>query len=270
MLLNLNDGEVFKMLHQRLLHSEKLAVTGRLGASIAHEINNPLQAAYMFLAHVMNNLEEGSEDKENLKLVKEALDRIAKIVSQLLNFHHPETSFTEFADINSIISKALFLRKTQLHQKKIKVIKRLSRRLPKINICSHQITQVLVNLILNAEDAMPGGGELQIRTKMDDGSVCIDVRDNGQGIPEENLDHIFEPFFTTRKGTGRGLGLCIAYGIIKAHGGEISLESRKDEGTVCIIKLPTMEKRKDYIIIKAEHFRDNYNRALENKDGNQK
>ena len=261
--MDLNKGDMLHMLHQRLRHSEKLTITGRLGASIAHEINNPLQAADMFLGLVMNSLEEGSENQENLKLAKEALDRIAKIVRQLLNFHHPETSFKELSDVNSIITKALAVRKDQLRLKKIRVVEELSPALPRIKVCSQQIMQVLVNLILNAEEAMPCGGELQVRTKVIDGSVCIDVRDNGHGIAEENLDHIFEPFFTTKNGMGKGLGLSVAYSIIRAHGGDISLESRENEGTVCLIKLPTVEKRKEYIVIRAEHFLENYNRSLE-------
>jgi PAS domain S-box-containing protein len=230
--------EELKEMHNQLLHSERLAATGRLGASVAHEINNPLQAIESFISLVMNHLEEGSEDRMYLKLADEGIDRIARIVKQLSSFYRPEKERRMFFDINTIVEKAIALTQNQLSINRIRVVKDFSPKLPPVQVSSQQMNQVLVNMILNAQDAMPEGGKLIITTRREDESICIDVRDTGMGIPEKNLGHVFEPVFTTKKESGTGLGLSVSYGIIRAHGGNINIQSKEDEGTTFTITLP--------------------------------
>ncbi|HUU50844.1 MAG TPA: ATP-binding protein, partial [Nitrospinota bacterium] len=179
------------------------------------------------------------KSRELLGLTQEGINRIAKIVKQLLAFHRPETEARSLEDINSIVKKTLSLTKNQLSLSNVKVIEEFSSDLPKVMVSSQQMHQVLLNLILNAQDAMPEGGEIRIQTGEDNGVVHIDISDTGLGIPEEIRDKIFEPFFSTKKREkGTGLGLSISYGIIKAHNGDILVKSKEKEGTTFTIKLP--------------------------------
>jgi PAS domain S-box-containing protein len=228
-----------KEIHNQLIHAERLAATGRLGASVAHEINNPLQAIENFISLVMENIDNESQDKRYLILAQEGIDRIAKIVRQLLTFHHPETARVDLIDINGIVEKVLGLTSNQLSINKIRVTKELSPSEPKIHGSSQQMHQVLLNLILNAQDSMLDGGELRIKTENGEEAASIFIKDTGVGMSEEVLAHIFEPFFTTKKKKmGTGLGLSVSHGIIRAHGGDIHVESKEGEGTTFIIRLP--------------------------------
>ena len=228
-----------KEIHNQLIHAERLAATGRLGASVAHEINNPLQAIENFISLVMENIDNESQDKRYLILAQEGIDRIAKIVRQLLTFHHPETARVDLIDINDTVEKVLGLTNNQLSINKIRVTKELSSSQPKIHGSSQQMHQVLLNLILNAQDAMLDGGELRIKTENSGETASIFIKDTGVGMSEDVLAHIFEPFFTTKKKKmGTGLGLSVSHGIIRAHGGDIHVESKEGEGTTFIIRLP--------------------------------
>lgn len=228
-----------KEVHSQLIHSERLAATGRLAGSIAHEINNPLQAIESFVSSVINNIEDKeSQNVEYLKLAQEGINRIAIIVKQLLTFHRPRGEAKRLEDINSIIKKTISLTKNQLSLNKIRVVEEFSPDLPMLKISSQQIHQVLLNFILNAQDAMPRGGELRIKTAKNEENVYIEISDTGVGIPAECIGRIFEPFFTTKKEKGTGLGLSISYGIIKSHKGDIQVKSKEREGTIFTIKLP--------------------------------
>ena len=231
-----------KEVHGQLLHSERLAATGRLGAGIAHEINNPLQAIDNFVNIVMGNLEKKSEDYEYLKLASEGIGRIASIVKQLSSFYRPDKETKMESDINSIIEKSLALIQNQLTIKKIKAVKKLTENLPKVTVSPRQIQQVLINLILNAQDAMPDGGRLMINTGTDQDAVYVKVKDTGIGISEQDIRHVFEPFYSSKKRQGTGLGLSVSYGIIREHGGDIFVESKEKEGTTFTIKLPVEKK----------------------------
>jgi len=232
-----NRTRELKDVQVQLIHSERLAATGRLAASIAHEINNPLQAIDSFVSTLMKRGDKKS--RELLGLTQEGINRIARIVKQLLAFHRPEAEARSLEDINSIVKKTLSLTKNQLSLSNVKVVEEFSSDLPKVMVSSQQMHQVLLNLILNAQDAMPEGGEIRIQTGEENGMVHIDVSDTGLGIPEEIRDKIFEPFFSTKKREkGTGLGLSISYGIIKAHHGDILVKSKEREGTTFTIKLP--------------------------------
>jgi two-component system, NtrC family, sensor kinase len=187
----------------------------------------------------MENIDNESQDKRYLILAQEGIDRIAKIVRQLLTFHHPETARVDLIDINDTVEKVLGLTNNQLSINKIRVTKELSSSQPKIHGSSQQMHQVLLNLILNAQDAMLDGGELRIKTENSGETASIFIKDTGVGMSEDVLAHIFEPFFTTKKKKmGTGLGLSVSHGIIRAHGGDILVESKEGEGTTFIIRLP--------------------------------
>jgi signal transduction histidine kinase len=228
-------------MEKKLIQAEKLTAAGKLAATVAHEINNPLQAIDNFISLVSDNLEEGSQDKEYLRLAKEGVKRITAITKQLLTFHHPDVLTFDFININKLVEKALVLTRKQLTLKKIKVVKDLSPDLPEIRISFQQMHHALISLILNAQEAMPDGGELRITTTKDGDSINIEIADTGIGMPKEVLEHIFEPFFTTKKGVGTGLGLSIAYGIVKAYGGDVIVKSKEKEGTSITITLPIQE-----------------------------
>ena len=228
-------------MEKKLIQAEKLTAAGKLAATVAHEINNPLQAIDNFISLVSDNLEEGSQDKEYLRLAKEGVKRITAITKQLLTFHHPDVLTFDFININKLVEKALVLTRKQLTLKKIKVVKDFSSDLPEIRISFQQMHHALISLILNAQEAMPDGGELRITTTKDGDSINIEIADTGIGMPKEVLEHIFEPFFTTKKGVGTGLGLSIAYGIVKAYGGDVIVKSKEKEGTSITITLPIQE-----------------------------
>lgn len=225
-------------LHNQLIHSERLAATGRLSASIAHEINNPLQAIDSFISSVINESDEASRHVEYLKLAQEGIYQIAGIVKQLLAFSRPGKEVRTAQDINPIIEQTLAMLKKELLRSKIKCIEELSEDLPKVRVSSQQMNQIFVNLILNARDAMPEGGEINIRTGKIADYVFVEVSDKGKGMSEEVMNRMYEPFFTTKKGKGSGLGLSVSYGIIRSHGGDLIVESKENVGTTFTMKLP--------------------------------
>jgi len=227
-----------KEMQAHLIYSERLTASGRLASGMAREISNPLQAIDCFISSVMKNLDKKSQDREYLGLAKEGIHRIETIVRKLLEFHRPEAIKKRLEDINSIIKNTLSLTRNQLLQKNIVVVEDFSANLPEVNVSPQQFHQVLLNLITNAEDAMPDGGELRIRTRNGKRAVYIDISDTGAGMPEELLGRIFDPFFTINKDKGIGLGLSISYGIIKTHDGEILVKSKEKEGSTFTIKLP--------------------------------
>jgi PAS domain S-box-containing protein len=225
-------------LHNQLLHSERLAVSGRLAASIAHEINNPLQAINSFISAVIHESDKESKHVEYLELAQEGIFQIADIVKQLLAFSRPDKITREFQDINPIVEKTLLMVKKELAKGRIKVMIELAPDLPEVKVSAQQINQVLVNLILNAKDAMPEGGELRIKTGRDNLGIYIQICDTGTGMSEEVMERMYEPFFTTKKEKGSGLGLSVSFGIIKAHGGDMIAESKEGKGTSFTISLP--------------------------------
>jgi two-component system NtrC family sensor kinase len=176
--------------------------------------------------------------------VEEETKRIEEIVKNLLDFAKPKVANLEEADINRTVRKAVNLMQNTLNISNIELNLSLDPSVPHVFIDSHQIQQVLVNLILNAVQAMSPGGKLSIKTLGGHGgnSVMIEVRDTGKGIPHEFLPYIFDPFFSTKGVEGTGLGMSISYGIIKNHKGNIKVESTVNVGTTFTIELPVYKK----------------------------
>jgi signal transduction histidine kinase len=223
---------------KQLIQSEKLAALGRLSASIAHEINNPLGIIKNYLLILSESMKNNATSQSNLKLVKEEVDRIARTVKSLLEFCRPKSENMSILDIVEIINQTVFLVEKQFIKEKCVIKKDLPQSLPQVKGFNDEIKQVFLNLLMNAKDSMPQEGEILVSARQNEDTVEIEFSDTGCGIPEENISRLFEPFFTTKEeGKGTGLGLWICYEIIQRHSGTI-VAKRKDKGTSFLITLP--------------------------------
>jgi len=235
------DDELKEQTQRQLIQSEKLASVGRLAAGVAHQINNPLTGVLTYSSLLLRKKPKGDPDREDLQVIVDETMRCREIVKGLLEFSRQAEPEKETVDINKIIDNSLTLTKNQALINDVKVTTQLSGRLPKIVVDGSQIQEVFLNIILNAIDAMPEGGELRVTSNMTDSDQFVQIRfaDTGCGIPPENLDKVFDPFFTTKDASkGTGLGLAVAYGVVEKHRGKIRLESEVGKGTICIIDLP--------------------------------
>ncbi|MCC6567842.1 MAG: response regulator [Anaerolineales bacterium] len=223
---------------QALLRAEKMAAAGRLTASIAHEVNNPLQSVQNCL-HLAGREDLPAEKrKEYFDLARAELDRLMKTMQRMLDFYRPGASRVEEVDILELLNHVINLTSQQLGQRNIRIVTDLPESLPLIYVVSGQIQQIFFNLILNALDAMPTGGELKISARSKNRGIELVFADNGPGIPEPQRNNIFEPFFSTKDG-GTGLGLTVSYNIVTAHGGTLDLVDRKEPGACFRLFLPS-------------------------------
>jgi two-component system NtrC family sensor kinase len=232
----------------QLFQSEKMASLGKLAAGVAHEINNPLTGILLF-SHIMKKraLDTPGMSGDVDRIVNDA-SRCKAIVQELLDFAHQTGHTKSRVDLNRTIERGLFLLGNQAVLMNIEIRKELDPAQPVAAANSTQISQILINLIMNAIDAMPEGGVLTVHTSRleDDGVVRLEVSDTGVGITKENMKKIFDPFFTTKEvGKGTGLGLSVVYGIVEDHGGRISVRSSPGAGTTFIIDLPMWRQRSE-------------------------
>jgi two-component system sensor histidine kinase HydH len=236
-----NQKEMYdelKKTQRQLIRTEKLAALGQLSASLAHEINNPLGIIKNYLLIISEGIEQNDPNCNNLKAVKGEVDRIARIVKSLLDFARPENNRMALINLSSVIEQTVSLIDKEFLSKNIKIKKELSRNLSSVIGSEDQLKQVFLNLLVNARDSMPDGGEINITARNANQGVEIEFSDTGCGISEENASCIFEPFFTTKQGgKGTGLGLWICYGIMDRHGGDIKLK-RKEKGTSFMLSFP--------------------------------
>ncbi len=230
--------ELIETQHQ-YLHAEKLAAIGKLSASIAHEVNSPLQSILTVLKSVSRQtiLEE-----MDLKLIEMAIgegDRIKGLIRSLQDFYRPSPRKKSLLDINSTLDLLLLLQKSELKSKGILVELDYDDRLPIISAIPDQIKQVFLNLLTNAKEACLQGGVITVRTRQQGDEVAVVIKDTGVGIKPEQMDQIFRPFYTTKSAVkGTGLGLSVSYGIVKNHGGEILVRSKPGEGATFTVLLP--------------------------------
>lgn len=235
-----------KLAEQQMLVTSKLASIGELAAGVAHELNNPLTGIIGYAELLIENERVPLEIKSDLKKIYQESQRAARIVHNLLSFarqHKPEKSLV---DVNELIRRTVEMRSYRFRTSNIKVHLGLSSDLPLIMADPYQIQQVLLNILVNAEQALAEvkrQGKIWVTSSLGNGYIRVSIADNGPGIPEENISTVFHPFFTTKEvGQGTGLGLSVCHGIIAAHNGNITVESGEGKGAKFIIELPIINE----------------------------
>jgi two-component system NtrC family sensor kinase len=223
----------------KLVQAEKMAAIGRLAASLAHEVNNPLQAIHNSLFLTQQEKLGPERRGRYLRMAQSEVERLIEIVKRMLDFYRPSRGSLRSTDLNEVVRNVLALANKRLQHGRIEVHTALSEDLLDIPIVSDQISQVLLNLVINAVEAMPSGGKLWLETRRsEDGEeLLLSVRDSGPGMSAEQISSLFEPFYTT-KPNGTGLGLAISYGIVERHGGTIEVSSEAARGTTFTVRLP--------------------------------
>lgn len=232
----------------QLIQSEKLAAFGQLGAGIAHEVKNPITGILGYVQLSLRKVEPETPLHNNLKIIEKETRRCKAIIDNLLKFTRQEKAAREPVEVNRVAEDTAALVDHQLGMHQVRLEKDLAENLPRVLGNANQLQQVLLNIILNAEQAMEGKpGTIRIETAgREDGRVEIRVRDTGPGIPKEIQARLFEPFFTTKPvGEGTGLGLSVTYGIIKDHKGEVLVESEPGQGATFIIRLPQVQPERN-------------------------
>jgi len=228
----------------RLMETDRLAAIGELVAGVAHEVNNPLSSISAFAQLMLRDGGLTATQRESVEIIKSETVRASQVVKDLLAFARRREPLHELVDLNGVITRTLRLRGYQMSTNQISVETDLAPDLPNVAGDARQLQQVCLNLVINAVQAMTatGGGTLRLSTRYDKGSVVMDVRDSGPGIPDATKARIFEPFFTTKdEGEGTGLGLSVSYGIVTAHGGTIEAAETSPSGTTIRVTLPSRE-----------------------------
>jgi two-component system, NtrC family, sensor kinase len=231
-------------LEDQLQQSDKLSSIGLLAAGVAHEVNTPLAGISSYTQMVIGQMTDDDPKRRVLQKVLAQTERASGIVNNLLNFSR--TSGADFApvDLNRVLDDTLQLLELQLHNCNVTIARRFAEGLPEAFGNAGKLQQVFMNLILNARDAMPDGGRLEIETESSEHMLLVHVRDTGIGIAADNIAKIYDPFFTTKSvGQGTGLGLAVSYGIVQEHGGRIAVESDPGQGTTFTIKIPSRYRR---------------------------
>src|SRR5690606_35809096 len=233
------DIELLKQLNEQLVRTEKLASMGVLAAGVAHEGNNPLASVSSLIQMMQAKKAIDPEISERLELISEQIKRISQVTKGMTDFARSRSSEKKFAGINNIIEASLRLASYDLSFQDLEITTDLSERIPELLVNEDQMQQVFLNLLLNARDAMPEGGEIAITSAIEGTSARIEITDTGRGIDRAIRKNVFGPFFTTKPaGSGTGLGLSVCYGIITAHGGEIDVKDSPAGGTSFIITIP--------------------------------
>ncbi len=228
----------------QLVQSEKLTATGKLAASVAHEINNPLFGIQGCLERVAKRLPGDDKDSHLVQLAIRESQRIARLVQGMRDYHSPSDQTMSSIDLLALLDDVFLINHKYLEQAKVELVRDLPKRLPRVSGTRDQLQMVFVNLMTNAVEAMPKGGKVTISASTGQGRVRIIVTDTGKGIDEETMGRIFEPFFSTKSEVkGVGLGLSISHGIIKRHGGTIRVKS-EPEKTVFTVSLPIFSSKK--------------------------
>jgi signal transduction histidine kinase/CheY-like chemotaxis protein len=231
---------------EQLLQSEKLASIGQLAAGVAHEINNPMGVILGFAQGILKTLPQDDSLRRPLTTMEKESLRCKRIVQNLLDFAHYSEPTPHLTNINELLDASCELVEHQISLQNVKLFKDYDPALPSIMADLHQLQQVFINVMLNAYQAMPDGGSLRLTTRTVGSELQVTLADTGSGILPENVQRIFDPFFTTKEvGEGTGLGLSVSYGIIKAHGGDIEVESQVGKGTTFVIKLPIDKSKAD-------------------------
>jgi PAS domain S-box-containing protein len=233
-------------LEEQLIRSQKMENIGTLAAGIAHEVGNPL-TSISSLVQVIQRTTDDTFAKDKLELVKNQINRIAKIIRELVDFSRPSHYEEKTVDLNKMIREAVNITRYGKKARHITFNLELAENIPPILVVPDQLIQVFINIIINALDAIEDdSGGITISSRIDGKTLYTVIQDTGKGIEEEDLEKIFDPFFTTKRvGEGTGLGLWVSYGIIKNFGGNISVDSVVGRGTTVTISLPIKQKESE-------------------------
>ncbi|MEW6215725.1 MAG: ATP-binding protein [Nitrospirota bacterium] len=232
-----NSYTQIKESKDELVRSEKLAFTGRIAAGIAHEIRNPLTNVLMSVQQIKKGFGPESPWAKHIEVITRNTERINYLITELLNCARPPKLNMQSYDMHRLLEGVLESVQHDVKSQGIKVVKNFTPESPIISMDNEQMERAFSNIILNAVQAMPRGGNLTVVTEVDGNFFEVKIEDTGEGIPEEDIIRIFDPFFSS-KPSGVGLGLTICYGIIVSHGGTTEVESKPGEGTVFTIALP--------------------------------
>lgn len=230
-------------LEEQLIRSQKMENIGTLAAGIAHEVGNPL-TSISSLVQVIQRTTDDTFAKDKLELVKNQINRIAKIIRELVDFSRPSHYEEKWVDLNKMIKEAMNITRYGRKARHVSFKVEIQENLPPVRVVPDQLIQVFINIIINALDAIESdSGVITIESRRDAKNVYCVIKDTGKGIHEDEIDKIFDPFYTTKKvGQGTGLGLWVSYGIIKNFGGNISVDSVVRRGTTVTISLPIQQK----------------------------
>lgn len=233
--------------HNQLAHAEKLSSLGRLAASIAHEINNPLAAIGGYLDLIQNQIPADSPLQQDIEVISEQVKIISGLASDLRDFSRPPRKERFPVQLNTIVEDVVKLTGKELERSKVQTDIRLSPHTQPVLASAAQLSEVILNLIMNARDAMQSGGTLKIFSGPYQDCSWVQISDTGSGIDPNNIERIFEPFFTTKGERGTGLGLSITYSIIQDHGGHIAVRSAPGQGTAFRLHVPGIDKSQQNI-----------------------
>jgi signal transduction histidine kinase len=235
--------EQLRHAQEELVKSEKLAAAGKLTAQLSHEINNPIHNIRSCLETALKKMPEQLAGRQFVQLAHDEILRIGKLVRQMLDFYRFGKTELQAIDLNQAVVEVLDSSQQRFKEHRIAVERQLAAELPAVRASRDQMKQVLLNLILNAVEAMPAGGKLKVRSWQENGLAQIEIQDNGCGIAPENLPKIFDTFFTTKRAVhGVGLGLSVCYNIVHQHGGTIAVESEVGKGSTFTVRLPVAER----------------------------
>jgi len=230
-------------LEDQMVQTEKLTSLGLLAAGVAHEVNTPLAVISNYIQMLAKQIPNDDPRQKTIERIVKQTFRASEIVNNLLNFSRTGGTEPVAVDLNSVLEETLTLVQHPLKTARVSVVRNYTAELPQVLGSATRLQQVFLNLFMNARDAMPNGGMLEVRTAAQNGSVEIEVSDTGTGIPAENLHRIFDPFFTTKAtGRGTGLGLSVSYGIIKEHAGKVEVRSTPGKGTSFRLEFPVARK----------------------------
>jgi signal transduction histidine kinase len=238
------DIEHLRELNQQLIRTEKLAAAGTLAAGVAHEVNNPLASISSLIQILQTRHAEDLETSEMLRLISTQIARITQVLREMMDFARTRPPERARLDIKRVIEASLHLANFDEAFQRLNISIHSDTSLPLVLADANQLQQVILNLLLNARDAMPDGGDVIIRTRYEKqaGEVVIEISDTGTGIAPEHRAHIFDPFFTTKPaGTGTGLGLAVCYGILTSHDGRIEIAPNNGRGTCVRVCLPILK-----------------------------
>lgn len=241
------DIKHLQQLNEQLIRTEKLAAAGTLAAGVAHEVNNPLASISSLIQILQARHVADDETSEMLRLVSTQIARITQVTRDMMEFAHARPPARAPQNINHLVAASIRLASFDKAFQRLRLKTPRDSSAPLIHADADQLQQVFLNLLLNARDAMPDGGDLEVSTRYDSNAneVIVEVADNGAGITTENRAHIFDPFFTTKPaGKGTGLGLAVCYGIVTAHDGRIEIERNNGRGTRVRVTLPVQSNFK--------------------------